>query len=183
MSVVIGAVGAMLIAQPSFSEIGVVYLIALLGTSLNALSFVLNRYSNRKDSPETTMAFTNLAGFLGSVPLFFFFTASAGSTSIPCLLPFLILGPLGMYAGIVAVKHAEASALAPYTLLRLVFGVIGATVIFLELPSLQASIGIALTALSCALTFEVTKGRFCSLFRRQIDFVKGLTCEREAQAR
>ena len=45
LSVVVGVTGALLIAKPSFAALGVVYLVALFGTSLNALNFVLNAIS------------------------------------------------------------------------------------------------------------------------------------------
>jgi drug/metabolite transporter (DMT)-like permease len=58
---------------------------------------------------------------------------------------------LGMYAGIVALKHADASLLGPYTLLRLVTGVIAGAAIFFEFPDLPTTTGIALICLSCVL--------------------------------
>lgn len=39
--------------------------------------------------------------------------------------PIVILGPLCMLTGIVAVRHASTAMLAPYTLLRLVIGLLG----------------------------------------------------------
>src|SRR6266446_3144993 len=60
LSVFFGIGGALLIAKPTFAGLGIVYVVAFFGTSLNGLSFVLNRFSNRKDKAETTMAYTNL---------------------------------------------------------------------------------------------------------------------------
>jgi drug/metabolite transporter (DMT)-like permease len=157
LSVVVGVTGALLIAKPSFAALGVVYLVALFGTSLNALNFVLNRYSNLKDSQETTMAYTNLFTILGNVPLCFLFTSAPDMAMLSWFLLFLFVGPLGMFAGIVALNHADASLLGPYTLLRLVIGVIGGTVIFFELPGLWTSIGIGLICLSCVLALNCQK--------------------------
>jgi drug/metabolite transporter (DMT)-like permease len=44
---VIGIVGALFIVKPAFPDRNIVYLIALLGTSFNGLSFVLNKYLQR----------------------------------------------------------------------------------------------------------------------------------------
>jgi drug/metabolite transporter (DMT)-like permease len=151
LSAFVGIGGALLIAKPAFAEIGIVYLVAVLGTSLNALNFVLNRYSNRKDKEETTMGYTNLFVFLANLPLCFLFTSAPPTETIPSLFLFLILGPLGMYAGIVALKRADASLLGPYTLLRLVIGVLAGAIIFFEVPGLLTSIGIGLICLSCVL--------------------------------
>jgi len=150
LSVFFGIVGALFIAQPKFAGLSIVYLVAFLGTSLNGLSFVLNRYSNRKDKAETTTAYTNLFTLVGNIPLCFLTPAPAMGT-LPWLSLFLFLGPLGMYAGIVALKHADASLLGPYTLLRLVTGVIAGAAIFFEFPDLPTTTGIALICLSCVL--------------------------------
>jgi drug/metabolite transporter (DMT)-like permease len=157
LAVAAGVTGAMFIAKPSFAGIGLVYLVALIGTSLNALSAVLNRYSNRKDTPETTMVYTNLACFLGNLPLCFVFMTVPDVWTLPWLATFLILGPLGMYAGILAAKYAEASVLGPYQLLRLVFGVLGGSVVFLEIPDAPTIIGIALIGSSCVLNLNPRK--------------------------
>ena len=134
------------------------WLSVFFGTSLNGLSFVLNRYSNRKDEAETTMAYTNLFTLMGNIPLCFFTPPPAVAT-LPWLALFLFLGPLGMYAGIVALKHAAASLLGPFTLVRLVIGVIAGAAIFFEFPDLPTTTGIALICLSCVLAIDGLKPR------------------------
>jgi drug/metabolite transporter (DMT)-like permease len=156
LSVFFGIGGALLIAKPTFAGLGIVYLVAFFGTSLNGLSFVLNRYSNRMDRAETTMAYTNLVILMGNIPLCFFTPAPAVAT-FPWLALFLFLGPLGMYAGVVALKHADASLLGPFTLVRLVVGVIAGAAIFFEVPDLPTITGIALICLSCVLALDGPK--------------------------
>jgi drug/metabolite transporter (DMT)-like permease len=157
LAIGMGVVGALFIAKPSFTGIGLVYLVALIGTSLNALTYVLNRYSNRKDSPETTMAWTNIAAFAGNLPLCCILTPLPDSWTLPWLASFLVLGPLGVYAGVVAAKYAEASILGPYQLLRLIFGVLGGCLAFLEIPDLPTSIGIGFIGLSFVLNLNPPK--------------------------
>jgi len=156
LSVFFGIGGALFIAKPTFAGLGIVYVVALLGTGLNGLSFVLNRYSNRKDKPETTMAYTNIVTLIGNIPLCFFTPPPAVGT-LPWLALFLFFGPLGMYAGVLALKHANASVLGPFTLLRLVIGVFAGAVIFSEFPDLLTSAGIALIGLSCVLAIDGPK--------------------------
>ena len=153
LSVFFGIGGALLIAKPTFAGLGIVYVVAFFGTSLNGLSFVLNRYSNRKDEAETTMAYTNLFTLTGNIPLCFF-TPTPAVATLPWLALFLFLGPLGMYAGIVALKRADASLLGPFTLVRLVIGVIAGAAIFSEFPDLLTSAGTALICLSCVLAID-----------------------------
>jgi len=69
----------------------------------------------------------------------------------------LLLGPIGMYFGIVAVKHANTSMLGPYTFLRLVIGVLGGVAIFHELPDIFSACGAVLILGGCVLASCVSK--------------------------
>jgi drug/metabolite transporter (DMT)-like permease len=147
----VGIFGALLIAKPAFAGWNNAYLIALFGTSLNGLGFVLNRYMQRKDSELTTMFYTNLIPAIASLPALAVTGLPAAETFV--WLPALfVLGPIGMYAGIVAVKHASASMLGPYTLLRLVIGMLGAVLVFLELPDVFSALGAVLIVTGCLLS-------------------------------
>ena len=151
MAAGIGIFGALLIAKPAFAGWTTGYLVALFGTSLNGLSFVLNRYLQREDSEATTLFYTNLVPVLGNAPVLAFAALPAPETLL-WLPGLLLLGPLGIYAGIVAVKHADASTLGPYTLLRLVIATVGGMVIFYEPPNLVSSLGAALILSSCLIS-------------------------------
>jgi drug/metabolite transporter (DMT)-like permease len=145
-----GIAGALLIAKPGFGGWHTVYLVTLAGTSLNGLAFVLNRYLQREDSEATTMFYTNAVAVLGNVPVLFT-TSSLPFEVLPWLPGVLILGPLGMYAGIVAVRHANASTLGPYTLLRLVISRVAGIAVFHELPDGLSFFGAALILAGCVL--------------------------------
>src|SRR5260370_40378960 len=64
----VGIVGALLIAKPAFGGWNYAYLVALAGTSLLGLGFVLNRYLQQEDSAATTMFYTNLVPVLANMP-------------------------------------------------------------------------------------------------------------------
>lgn len=145
--------GAFLIAQPSFHDWNLAYFVVLGGTSLNGLSFVLSRYAQRQDNEVATMFYVNLVSAIGglclipvSEPIEIPGTSAALWLSGVCLF-----GPLGVYLGIVAVKHAETSTLAPYTLVRLVIGVLSGFLVFNETPALPSIFGAMLILISCAL--------------------------------
>jgi drug/metabolite transporter (DMT)-like permease len=147
LAVLIGIVGALMIVKPGFSQASPVYLMVLAGTSLNALTLVLTRYLQRQDSPVSLMLYVNAALFLSFLP------GAADPLPAAQLWPWIatvcIAGPLGMYAGIVAVGYADASTLAPYTYVRLVLAVIGATLAFGETPDLVSIFGVILIAGAC----------------------------------
>jgi len=147
----IAVAGALLIAQPGFAGWNIVYLVAIAGTSLNGLAFVLNRYLQREDSEATTMFYSNLVPLLGNVPIL----ALAGLPAADCMLwlpGIVLLGPLGMFAGIVAVRHADAAMLAPYTLLRLVIAILGGLLIFREATDGMGLLGAGLIIAGCILS-------------------------------
>jgi drug/metabolite transporter (DMT)-like permease len=165
IAAVVGIGGALLIAKPTFANWNAIYLIALFGTSLNGLSFVLNKYLQREDSEATTMFYTNLVPALAYAPSLL----SAGLPPSGMLAWFpalLLLGPFGVYAGIVAAKRAAASMLAPYTLLRLVMGVAGGIILFRELPDVLSFLGAATIVASCLISTGILSRPSFRLTRR-----------------
>jgi drug/metabolite transporter (DMT)-like permease len=148
----IGTVGALLIVKPAFVDRNIVYLVALLGTSFNGLAFVLNKYLQRPggDSELTTMFYVNAIAVVCNLPVLA--TTTLPEPEVwPWLSGVLIFGPVGMYVGMVAVRHASASSLGPYTFLRLIIAVIGGIVLFHELPDLLSWLGVAAILSSCLL--------------------------------
>jgi drug/metabolite transporter (DMT)-like permease len=152
-AVALGIAGALLIAKPVFAGWSGAYLVALLGAALNALAFVLNRYLQRADSEATTMFYSNLLAALANLP-FLATGPMPGSELVPWLVGVSLLGPVGMYLGIMAVRHATPPALGPFTLLRLVVSVLGGIIVFRELPDMATGIGAVLVLLSCMLPFR-----------------------------
>ena len=151
----IGTVGALLVVKPAFLDSNMVYLVAVLGTSFNGLAFVLNKYLQRAggDSELTTMFYVNAVAVVCNLPVLII-TPVPEPAIWPWLSGVLIFGPMGMYAGLVAIRHASASSLGPYTFLRLVIAVIGGMVLFREIPDLLSSLGVAAILASCLLIME-----------------------------
>jgi hypothetical protein len=69
-----------------------------------------------------------------------------------------------MYAGIVALKYADASSLGAYTLLRLVIALIAAVVVFHEPPAIESVVGAGLILASCLLSLDGAPERIRRLF-------------------
>jgi len=146
----IGCVGAVLIVRPAFLDWNTAYLVALFGTSLNGLAFVLNKFLQRPggDSELTTMFFVNAVPVVCNLPVLV--TSPLPPPEVwPWLSGVLLFGPVGMYLGIVALRHANASTLGPYTFLRLAMAVVAGMVIFQEMPDFLGLLGVALILLSC----------------------------------
>ncbi|MBN8875477.1 MAG: DMT family transporter [Rhodospirillales bacterium] len=152
MATALGMGGAMMVIRPTFAGLDSAYFIAVIGTSLNGLAFVLNKYLQRPggDSHQTTMIYINLMPTLLYLPV-----ASSQhlpmSAEWPWLAAIALVGPTGMYVGLIALRYAEASALGPYTLVRLVMSAAIGALVFQEqvLPMTLAG-GSAILA-GCAL--------------------------------
>jgi drug/metabolite transporter (DMT)-like permease len=156
----IGIVGALLIVKPAFLDRNIVYLAVLLGTSFNGLAFVLNKYLQRPggDSELTTMFYVNAIAVVCNLPVLA--TTTLPDPEVwPWLSGVLIFGPVGMYIGMVAVRHASASSLGPYTLLRLVIAIVGGIVLFREVPNLLSWLGVVAILSSCLLALAPTTPR------------------------
>jgi drug/metabolite transporter (DMT)-like permease len=119
---------------------------------------VLNKYLQRPggDSELTTMFYVNAVALICNLPVLAT-TALPAPEVWPWLSGVLLFGPMGMFLGMVAVRHASASSLGPYTLLRLVIASIGGIVFFHETPDLLSWLGIAAILLSCLLAVPSTK--------------------------
>ncbi len=154
-AVTIGSVGALFIVKPAFGDRNIVYLIALLGTSFNGLSFVLNKYLQRPggDSQLTTMFYVNAVAVVCNLPVLAT-TALPEPAVWPWLSGVLIFGPVGMYAGLLAIRYASASSLGPYTFLRLAIATVAGSALFHEIPDLLSWLGIATILLSCVLAVQ-----------------------------
>jgi drug/metabolite transporter (DMT)-like permease len=156
----VGTVGALLIVKPAFVDRNIVYLVALLGTSFNGLAFVLNKYLQRPggDTELTTMFYVNAIAFVCNLPVLA--TTTLPEPEVwPWLSGVLIFGPVGMYIGMVAVRHADASSLGPYTFLRLIIAVIGGIVLFHEFPDLISWLGVAAILSGCLLALAPVSPR------------------------
>lgn len=145
LAVSAGLVGALMIAKPSLAAVSWFYLAAIAGTALNALGIVLTRYLRRDDSATTILLYVQLAQFAVFLP-----GVSALDFALwPWMAAAAIAGPLGMYCGIIALLHADASALAPYTYLRLALASGAAPVLFGEWPGIASLAGSTIIIVAC----------------------------------
>src|SRR5205807_23735 len=155
-----------MIVRPGFVDWNLAYLVALFGTSLNGLAFVLNKCLQRPggDSELTTMFYVNLVPLVCNLPVVA--TAPLPPFEVwPWLSGVVLFGPVGMYLGIAAVRRANASALGPYTFLRLVIAVVGGAVIFREMPDSFIFSGAVLILLGCLIPV-IPEGSIAALRNR-----------------
>lgn len=151
-AVLIGLVGSLVLIKPSFSGTSLIYLAVLLGTSFNALAVVISRYLQRLDHPVSVMFWANIAMVVFFSPAIMQPWSSFDLMQLLWLFPIVLIGPLGMYLGIVAFRYADASTLAPFTYTRLIAISVIAPMLFSELPDLYNLVGTVIIVLACILS-------------------------------
>jgi drug/metabolite transporter (DMT)-like permease len=158
IAVAIGAIGCLLIVRPGFSQVSWVYGAVLLATSLNGLAVVLNKWLQRQgDHAVTVMLYVNVAMLLMFLPGL----VQPWPNDLAMWLWLVVTcfaGPVGMYAGILALRYAEASTLAPFSYARLVLAMAGVSVVFGEQPSVLSLIGAAAIVAACLLASGRSRG-------------------------
>nr|WP_294523945.1 DMT family transporter [uncultured Rhodopila sp.] len=144
-----GLAGAMMIVRPGFQTFSTAYLWVLAGTALNGLATVLTALLQRRDSPLTVMLYLNLVGIFCFMPGAAYSASSARLS--PWMFGLLVFGPVGQYLGILALRYAEVSTLAPCNYIRLVLASAAAFLIFGEAPDGWSIAGASIIFAGCVL--------------------------------
>ncbi|WP_438992426.1 DMT family transporter [Lentibacter sp.] len=152
MACAVGFGGALLVIQPSFSELGVVALYPL-GTALCfALYMVMTRSMARRLSPITLQAYTAIAASVLILPLLFIYDGTGHAALDPAmphgLAVYTLLG-VGIVSTIshlfisLALKFAPAATIAPLQYLEIVAATALGYFVFSDIPDALTFLGIA----------------------------------------
>jgi drug/metabolite transporter (DMT)-like permease len=147
--VLTGFCGALVVAHPTGGANTLIYIAVLVGTSLNALTVVLGRLLQRRDNATTVMFWPSLATILIFAP----FTINESWQPSWLWIGLLVLGPVGVAAGVYAVRYADIAVLAPWLYSRLIIAAFIGIVLMKEIPDQWTVVGLVLIMLSCVMTF------------------------------
>ena len=136
-----GFIGIIIMLRPGTKVFDPLSLIALGCAIAFAIYQILTRYVSSEDSPDTSLFYTGITGFviLGSVGPFFY--SPVDNAHWIWLLLVCMLGAGGHFLMINAFKHSEASILQPFTYLQLVFVSIIGVLMFNEKLESEIVIG------------------------------------------
>jgi drug/metabolite transporter (DMT)-like permease len=154
----VGLVGVALVMRPGFEVYGGAYVVALLSAVLGAALYAVTKVLTANDTPLTVMIYVatmTLGAYV--LPGVAVWRHPSFDEAI-LLLVIGTFGPLGQYLGIRAFELAEASFLAPFDYLRVVFAVLVGVALFGEFPDFWVLIGTMVIVLS-ALLIAVGAGR------------------------
>jgi drug/metabolite transporter (DMT)-like permease len=151
LGVAAGLVGAALIIRPAFSDPNIVYFLAIAAPALNAAAVVSTRFAVKLDSVDTTMFWLSLVNMLVALPALAM-SWHFDTSIIPLIVLVMIMGPLGTYLSLWAVRFAEVSFLAPFDYTRLIVNTLAALVLFHEMPGLYGWLGMFVIVAGCLLS-------------------------------
>lgn len=145
VATVIGLLGAVVILRPGYIPLNLGLLSAVGSSVLFAFGLVLTRDLAQKDGPLSTMLSSTVITLLVTLP---FGIKDFEVPELPMtwfwLIFLALVSILRQVSDIQAYRYAEASVIAPFAYLRLVFIGIGAYFIFDELPDMPTIIGAAI---------------------------------------
>ncbi|SLN19351.1 Riboflavin transporter [Roseovarius litorisediminis] len=158
----VGFVGAMLIIQPSFEEVGAVALLPLVTAACFAFYMILTRRMATRMHPITLQAYTGIAALVIALPVLLAFDGSGVGPLDPVwpeMREVKLLAALGLIATLshvcisFALAFAPASLLAPLQYLEIVTATVLGFYIFSDLPDGLTFLGIALIVASGLFVF------------------------------
>lgn len=168
MACLVGFGGALLIIQPSFTDLGPVALFPL-GTAVCFASYmILTRMMSQKLHPVTTQLHTAVAASILIVPVLWVYDGS-GITALDPVWPeglaiWTLLG-VGVMATIshisitFALRHAPAATIAPLQYLEIVSATAVGYLVFNELPNTLTWVGIGIIVGSGLYVFARERAR------------------------
>jgi drug/metabolite transporter (DMT)-like permease len=146
----VGLCGAMIVIRPAFTVWDTAYLIAVAAPFFNAAALTTTKILERRDSSITVMAWLSVI-YLTFSSLTLIDWRTPPSAIWPWLGAVMVLGPLGTYTRILAIRAADMSVLAPYDYTRLVINAVVAIVVFNELPETVTVIGAGIIVIGCVI--------------------------------
>ncbi len=147
LAILIGIAGGLIVIRPAFVAWRPDYLIALAGAGLNAGSMVATKTLERRDSTLTIMTWLTTLSTIVCIPAIF--EPWPPIAMLPWLLAISVLGTSGLYIGLMAIKAAELSVLAPFDYTRLIMAAVLGLIFFHEVPDLTGFIGAAVITIAC----------------------------------
>ncbi|KJZ15803.1 membrane protein [Marinomonas sp. S3726] len=154
VTVLVGFVGVMLVVQPSFEAVSLLYTLAGLGGALGAaIAVVCVRQMSKTES--RTVLLTYQAVFVGLIALIPSLFVWQWPTAAQWLLLVLVgvISSIAQWVGVSAYKLAEANIVANVEYAKMIYSLILGYFLFSELPNELAVVGVVIIISSAFLPF------------------------------
>jgi drug/metabolite transporter (DMT)-like permease len=144
----VGLVGVLIVIRPGTSAFESAALLPLLGATSWGAAAVVTRKMSGRDHPLTTLAYSAFVGFLVlTIALPFTWTTPTGQEVLLGLCVG-VLSTAGHWLVILAYRHANASAIAPFSYVQLLWATGLGYLVFASLPDAWTALGAAVIAAS-----------------------------------
>ncbi|MEM9011633.1 MAG: DMT family transporter [Pseudomonadota bacterium] len=144
LAVGVGLIGALIIIQPG-TEVFTPWALLPIGAAACFASYAIaTRFLGADESPWTSFLYTALFGTIAATAIVPFFWATPSLSDAVIMSLFGIVGGFGHFLLILALSRTEASSIAPFTYVGLVFATIFAWIFFDELPGPPTFVGAAI---------------------------------------
>lgn len=134
LAVLAGFIGMLLIVRPGFRELNGALMLPIAGACMWAVYQILTRLSARSNSAHTTLVWSAFVAFAASSLVGPWGWQWPSAAAWALMLVAAVLGALAQYALILALDHAEASAVQPYSYTLLVWVTLLGALVFGDFP-------------------------------------------------
>lgn len=140
-AVIAGFIGVLVIVRPGTDGFTMASLVALFSALCSGAVTISIKFLARRDPPDTIVVLTTWLWVPLSLPAAVMVWQWPSADLLPLLIALGLLGTAGQYLWTHALKLAEASTLAPFSYLQLVFVALLAWLLFNETPDEWTVIG------------------------------------------
>jgi drug/metabolite transporter (DMT)-like permease len=159
--IAVGFLGVVIATRPGTAAFQPIVVVAIAGVVCNSGYVLATRKLAGADAPQTTLAWTQIAGIVCLTPLLPWVWRQPGSAGAWLLMAGLgVFGAAGHGLLIVAHRFAPAPILTPFTYTQLIWMIISGVVVFGDWPAPATLIGAALVvACGAYLAVKERRGR------------------------
>lgn len=144
----VGLLGVLIVIRPGTGAFNVAALLPLCGATSWAAAAVVTRKMSGRDHALTTLAWSAFVGFALLTALLPFVWVAPSWSEIGLGISIGIFSTIGHWFVIVAYRHANASTIAPYSYIQLIWAGVLGYFVFGALPDQWTVIGAAIIAAS-----------------------------------
>jgi drug/metabolite transporter (DMT)-like permease len=161
IAIALGFLGVVIATRPGAGAFQPIVLLAVAGVVCNSLYVLATRKLAGADSPQTTLAWTQVAGLVFLTPILPWVWKQPGSVGVWAIMAVMgVFGATSHGMLIVAHRYAPAPTLAPFTYTQLIWMIISGIVVFGQWPAPATLVGAALVvACGAYLAVKERKGR------------------------
>lgn len=159
VAIAVGFLGVAIATRPGTAAFQPIVLVAIAGVVCNTGYVLATRRLAAEDAPQTTLAWTQIAGIVFLTPLLPWVWREPGTPEVWLVMAGMgVLGAAGHGLLIVAHRFAPAPALTPFSYTQLIWMIVSGVLVFGDWPSPETLVGASLVV-ACGATLALRERR------------------------